>query len=55
MRVFNTGKDAFDFTAAVHSYFEVLDISKARVRGLQGLQYLDKVWSPLAAVTSNPD
>ena len=43
MRVINTGDKPFDFTAAVHSYFEVVDISKARIRGLKGLTYLDKV------------
>ena len=33
---------AFDFTGAMHSYFEVLDINVAKVRGLQGLTWLDK-------------
>ena len=42
-RVFNTDKVAWDFTAALHSYLEVLDISKARVKGLSGVKYLDKV------------
>lgn len=42
-RVINTGDSAFDFTAALHSYYEVLDIAKARVLGLDGLTYLDKV------------
>eukprot|EP00208_Stichococcus_sp_RCC1054_P003283 CAMPEP_0206138546 /NCGR_PEP_ID=MMETSP1473-20131121/3398_1 /ASSEMBLY_ACC=CAM_ASM_001109 /TAXON_ID=1461547 /ORGANISM="Stichococcus sp, Strain RCC1054" /LENGTH=342 /DNA_ID=CAMNT_0053532011 /DNA_START=90 /DNA_END=1118 /DNA_ORIENTATION=- len=41
-RVINTGDSAFDFTAALHSYYEVLDIAKARVLGLDGLTYLDK-------------
>lgn len=41
-RVVNTGDTPFEFTAALHSYFEVLDISKARVLGLEGLNYLDK-------------
>ena len=43
LRVINTGDTAFDFTAALHSYFEVLDISAAKVVGLAGLTYLDKV------------
>eukprot|EP00887_Chlorella_sp_A99_P002215 scaffold21.g2215.t1 len=42
MRVINTGKTAFDFTAALHSYIEVADVSKAAVKGLKGLEYLDK-------------
>ncbi|KAK9805781.1 hypothetical protein WJX73_009431 [Symbiochloris irregularis] len=46
LRIINTGDQAFDFTAALHSYFEVLDISKARIRGLKGLQYLDKTPDP---------
>ena len=54
LRVINTGDAAFDFTAALHSYFEVLDISKAKVNGLAGLTYLDKVRAPPAPLTA-PD
>ena len=43
LRIHNTGDEAFDFTAALHTYIEVLDIGVAKVRGLQGLRYLDKV------------
>ena len=43
MRVQNTGSSAFDFTAALHTYIEVSDVEKAKVRGLKGLDYLDKV------------
>jgi glucose-6-phosphate 1-epimerase len=42
LRVVNTGKEAFDFGAALHTYIEVLSASKAKVRGLKGLTYLDK-------------
>lgn len=42
-RVINTGDKDFDFTAALHSYFEVAGIGNASVRGLKGLNYLDKV------------
>lgn len=42
LRVHNTGDASFDFTAALHTYIEVLDIGVAKVRGLQGLRYLDK-------------
>ena len=42
-RVFNTGDKPFEFTAALHTYFEVADVSKAKVNGLQNLKYLDKV------------
>lgn len=51
LRVINTDDKPFEFTAALHSYFEVLDITKARVKGLQGLTYLDKVVHFSAATT----
>ena len=53
LRVINTGDAAFEFTAALHSYFEVLDIAKAKVNGLAGLKYLDKVSSFQAGVIWN--
>lgn len=37
----NTGSSAFHFTAALHSYLAVSDISAAQVLGLQGLRYRD--------------
>ena len=43
LRVLNTGDAPFSFTGALHSYFEVLDVGIARVKGLSGLTYLDKV------------
>ena len=43
LRIINEGDKPFTFTAALHSYFEVADIGKARVHGLKGLTYLDKV------------
>ena len=45
-RVFNTCSKEFEFTAALHSYFEVTDVSKAKVNNLQNLKYLDKVCQP---------
>lgn len=42
MRVVNTGDSEFDFSAALHTYLEVAGVENARVRGLKGLQYLDK-------------
>lgn len=42
LRVSNTDDKPFDFTAALHTYIEVLDIRKAAVRGLKGADYLDK-------------
>ncbi|KAI7846343.1 hypothetical protein COHA_000180 [Chlorella ohadii] len=46
MRVLNTGTTSFDFTAALHTYIEVVDVEQARVRGLKGLTYLDKTVDP---------
>lgn len=43
LAVTNTGDSAFDFTASLHSYFAVEDVEAANVRGLQGLEYLDRV------------
>ena len=54
LRVINTGDAPFEFTAALHSYFEVLDISEARVSGLAGLTYLDKVRAPAASTALYP-
>ncbi|CAD7702986.1 unnamed protein product [Ostreobium quekettii] len=42
-RVINEGGAPLEFTAALHSYFEVAGIDKAKVRGLRGVEYLDKV------------
>ncbi|KAJ9513908.1 hypothetical protein QJQ45_020994, partial [Haematococcus lacustris] len=46
LRVINTDSQAFEFTAALHSYIEVLHIGQAKVRGLKGLTYLDKSKDP---------
>jgi glucose-6-phosphate 1-epimerase len=43
MRVVNKGDTPLDFTAALHTYLEVADVEKAKVKGLKGLTYLDKV------------
>jgi len=45
-RVINTGDKPFSFTAALHSYIEVLAVDKAKVSGLKGLTYLDKSKDP---------
>ena len=36
LRVHNTDTKPFEFTAALHSYFEVLSVEKAKVTGLKG-------------------
>jgi len=45
-RVVNTDSTSFTFTGALHGYYEVAHVSKARVFGLQGLKTLDKVPNP---------
>lgn len=38
----NTGEPSLQFEEALHTYFRVGDVEKARVRGLNEVQYLDK-------------
>lgn len=54
-RVINTGDKPLEFTAALHGYFEVDHVSKARVKGLQGLKVLDKVPNPNNPVEGTMD
>ena len=37
----NTGRTAYDFTGALHTYLAVDDVRQVQVRGLQGLRYED--------------
>ena len=39
----NIGSDAFALTQALHTYFHVGDIASARVEGLDGKDYIDRV------------
>jgi glucose-6-phosphate 1-epimerase len=49
MRVTNKGRTAFDFQAALHSYFDVSDISKVSVGGsFAGKKFLNKMRKPAA-------
>ncbi|KXZ53672.1 hypothetical protein GPECTOR_6g589 [Gonium pectorale] len=41
LTVTNTGSGAMPFTAALHTYYTVSDISNVQVEGLKGLTYLD--------------
>lgn len=43
LRVTNPGTAPLSFTAGYHSYFRVTDVRTARIEGLQGLRYRDKV------------
>ncbi|MGZ0018741.1 D-hexose-6-phosphate mutarotase [Nitrosomonas sp. wSCUT-2] len=38
----NTGKEKFNITQAFHTYFKVGDITRAKIAGLAGCDYLDK-------------
>ena len=39
----NTGRTAYAFTAALHTYLGVVDVRAVRIEGLQGLEYEDMV------------
>lgn len=43
LEVTNTGSEAFDFEAALHTYLAVEEVRDTRVHGLEGATYLDKV------------
>jgi D-hexose-6-phosphate mutarotase len=42
----NAGKDAFILGEALHTYFQISDVAKMTIRGLEGCDYLDKVGEP---------
>jgi glucose-6-phosphate 1-epimerase len=39
----NTGKESITIGDALHTYFEVSDVSKVAIHGLDGIPYIDKV------------
>ena len=39
----NTGKSAFELSEALHTYFQISDVAKVTIRGLDAREYLDKV------------
>jgi glucose-6-phosphate 1-epimerase len=41
LRVTNTDSERFDFTAALHTYFNVSDVSKISVTGLEDTEFID--------------
>jgi glucose-6-phosphate 1-epimerase len=51
----NTGRSAFAFTAALHTYLRVADVRELRLHGLQGLQYEDMVADSLVKQELAPD
>ena len=52
LSVLNPGDEAFGFTAALHTYLSVSDISQVSVSGLQGLQYSDSAAGGVERVES---
>ncbi len=42
----NAGKEAFVLGEALHTYFQISDVAKMTIRGLEGCDYLDKVGEP---------
>jgi glucose-6-phosphate 1-epimerase len=42
LEISNTGSKAFEFEEALHTYFQVADIRRAQISGLNGTHYLDK-------------
>ena len=43
LRIKNSGYAPFKFMALLHTYFKIPQVGNAAVRGLQGLEYIDKV------------
>lgn len=39
----NTGKQAFELSEALHTYFQISDVANMTIRGLENCEYLDKV------------
>lgn len=39
----NQGEEPFEFSAALHTYFQISEVADARIHGLEGTRYLDKV------------
>ncbi len=54
LRVSNSGAEAFDFTAALHTYLAVDDVQLVSVHGLQAVPYLDALRQNAKAVSTAP-
>ncbi|MDH7482037.1 MAG: D-hexose-6-phosphate mutarotase [Armatimonadota bacterium] len=55
LEVVNTGKEPFDFQAALHTYFSVADIKKTAITGLRGVTYKDALQDLAEAVEFAPE
>ncbi|HET6763618.1 MAG TPA: D-hexose-6-phosphate mutarotase [Longimicrobiaceae bacterium] len=54
LTVVNTGDEPIEFTAALHTYLAVDDVAAARVEGLEGVRWVDKVDHGDAKVELSP-
>jgi glucose-6-phosphate 1-epimerase len=54
LTVTNPGRTPLSFTAGYHTYFRVVDVRTARIEGLQGLRYRDKVLDFAESTDSSP-
>jgi glucose-6-phosphate 1-epimerase len=50
----NSGAEPFTFTAALHTYFSVLDVGQASVAGLTGIKFLDSANGEVELVDDQP-
>ncbi len=55
LSVRNVDTRPFSFTAALHTYLRVVDIDQVRIRGLQGLQYIDSAAGGSRVVETAPE
>ena len=54
LSIHNTGRQTFSFTAALHTYLRIHDISRVSITGLQGLRYSDSAAGGTEAIESAP-
>ncbi len=43
LKIENTGNEPFSYTDALHTYFNLSDITKVSIHGLEGVNYIDKL------------
>lgn len=54
LSVTNTGDTALTFTDALHTYFKISDIGSARILGMDGADYYDRVGTGAPAAAGDP-
>lgn len=52
--VANTGEESFRFEAALHTYFQVQDVSEVEILGLEGVEYEDKAAGGALEIEEGP-